>query len=203
MKKVTGIILIFSSMLIFSCKKDSVKPTTDATQATSPTTPPSNQPNVTGSVTTSVPEAPVNGSLKLQLFKDSINNDAILIDFKPTAKPTYVPGEDAPALSGFGLVSLTSLSSDNIPLAINLMPLTSKGRTIALAVSAKTDGIYKLGLKTITSIPDNYEIWLKDGFKKDSLDLRQNPTYAFNIYKTDTTSFGRNRFKVLLREKLN
>ncbi|MGZ3749820.1 MAG: hypothetical protein ACXVB0_15155 [Mucilaginibacter sp.] len=143
----------------------------------------------------------VKGYLRLQLAKDSINTDNIMIVFNPAAKTSYYGGEDAPALQGFGLESLASFSSNNIALAINAEPLTKKGLTISLRVAAKEDGIYKLQMLTIESLPAAYDIWLKDSFKKDSLSFRDNASYAFNIYKKDTTSFGSHRFKLVIRPR--
>ena len=39
-----------------------------------------------------------------------------------------------------------------------------------------------------------------DKYKGDSLDMRQNITYRFNIYKTDSTSFGSKRFTLVIRQ---
>jgi len=143
----------------------------------------------------------VKGYLRVQLAEDAFNTDDILIDFNPTAKAIFVRNEDAPTLQGFGQVSLSSLSSDNVALAINTMPLPAKGAIINLKVSAKTNGIYKLNLTTIDAVPTIFDIWLMDKYKKDSLDFRNNPTYAFNLYTADTSSYGSHRFSLVLRPK--
>jgi hypothetical protein len=52
----------------------------------------------------------------------------------------------------------------------------------------------------LDSIPKIYEIWLIDKYKKDSLDLRADTVYTFNIDKSDTASFGSNRFIVVVRQ---
>jgi len=39
-----------------------------------------------------------------------------------------------------------------------------------------------------------------DGYKKDSLDLRNNNTYVFDIDRNDTASFGNNRFRIIIRQ---
>jgi hypothetical protein len=143
----------------------------------------------------------VNGYLRVKLAQDSINTDGILIEFNPTASAAYVPGEDAPSLQGFGVVSLASLSTNNVPLAINVMPLTGKGASIGLRVNVKSDGVYTLNMQQINAVPNTYSLWLMDGYKKDSLNMRLYPTYAFNVYKSDTTTFGSNRFKLVVRHQ--
>ena len=186
---------IFAMMYLSSCQKDSVAPSVNQTLTVTPktvTSTPVLAPDTVGNNVT--------GYLRLQLGMDSINTDNILINFKPSAKTTYSPTEDAPTFQGFGMVSLSSLSSNNIPLAINTLPLTNKGLTIGLKVSAKQDGIYALYMVTMKSIPASYHIWLMDKYKKDSLDYRQNKNYAFNIYKADTSSYGVSRFKLVIRQ---
>ena len=202
MKKSICALILLSSIYLSSCQKNSVAPEikpsqTDHKATVTPIT--LNQGGGTSSNDTTLNN--VNGSLRVQLTKDSINTDNIFISFNPIAKTIYVPGEDAPSFQGFGQVSLASLSSDNIALAINVLPLTQKGLTIGLKVNATSDGIYKLEMLAIRSVPEAFDIWLMDKYKKDSLDYRHHSSYAFNIYKADTTSFGSHRFKLVIREK--
>lgn len=143
----------------------------------------------------------VKGYLRISLAKDAVNTDGTIISFDPAAKTGYVKGQDAPYFQGFGLVSLASLSSDNVPLAINVLPLTSKELSIGLKVTAKADGVYQLKMDSVYAIPETFQIWLKDSYKNDSLDFRHNHTYAFNILKADTNSFGCHRFKLVLHER--
>jgi hypothetical protein len=198
MKLRTGAFILFFGIVFYSCHKDGVKPnivenTLNQGANTSSSEFNHGAPKIDSSANS------VTGYLRLRLYMDSINSDNVLISFKPNSSPLYVSGEDAPTLQGFGQVSLSSFSSDNIPLAINTLPLTLQGVKIALRVTAKSDGVYNLQMKSISGIPSMYSIWLMDSYKKDSLDLRQNPVYAFNIYNADTTSFGSNRFKLVIR----
>ena len=200
-REISGLLMI--GVMFFSCAKDQVKPNTTTTQVTTQTTGTS-QTLQTGSTNTGSNTAAtddVNGYLRLRLAKDSINTDGILIEFNPATSAAYVPGEDAPSLQGFGVVSLASLSSDHIPLAINVMPLTSKGASIGLRVNVKSDGVYTLNMQQINAVPDKYSLRLMDGYKKDSLNMRLYPTYAFNVYKADTTSFGSHRFKLVVKHQ--
>jgi len=67
-------------------------------------------------------------------------------------------------------------------------------------VNMNSDGVYSLNMKTITGIPQLFDIWLMDNYKKDSLDMRHNTTYSFNVLKKDTTTFGSKRFTLVLRQ---
>ena len=136
--------------------------------------------------------------LRLQLAKDTVNKDDILIQFDPGSKSTFDINEDAPHKAGAGKVSLSSFSADHINLAINQLPLAPRGDTIRLKVNATTGGTYTLNMKDIKGIPQLYDIWLKDAFTQSSVNMRDSSTYSFTINTADTTTFGANRFTLAL-----
>lgn len=138
--------------------------------------------------------------LRLQLYMDSLMTDDTYIGFVAGASTKYVIDQDAKYFQGYGAISLASISSDNIKLAINRVPLPAQSETIRIYVSAKADGPYKLNMTENEGIPVLYEVWLMDAYKNDSLDMRRNPTYAFNILKADTNSFGSSRFSLVIRK---
>jgi trimeric autotransporter adhesin len=200
MKLKFSTLILFSYLFFSSCQKNVITPdTTPVKDNQKPITTALSGPGKENSTNDST--ANVNGFLKMQLIKDASNKNQIVIDFNPSAKASYISGEDAPQLQGFGQVSLSSLSSDNVPLTINALPLFSNGQTIALKVDAKADGSYQLKLDSIHAIPATYQIWLKDNYKKDSLDFRQAANYTFSITKADTASFGSRRFQLIFRDK--
>ena len=138
--------------------------------------------------------------LRLQMALDTYYNEDILIRFSKGVNASFDFNEDAIYMSGFGKVSLFSLTSDHISTAINLQPLPKSSETIGLGVNATADGIYKLKMKELVGVPQLFDIWLIDNYKNDSLDMRHNTTYAFNIYKADTNSYGKNRFRIVIRQ---
>jgi trimeric autotransporter adhesin len=80
------------------------------------------------------------------------------------------------------------------------MPLQGLAQTIIpLNVKARGNGTYKLNMTELNAIPQIYQVWLIDSYKNDSLDMRHNLTYAFNI-TSDTSSQGSKRFKLVLRQ---
>lgn len=139
--------------------------------------------------------------LRLKMAADSVNTDATLINFNDQASAAYSLKEDAPYKLGSGKVSLssTSLTHTNL-MAINRTPLKDKTVTIPLNVNAKSDGTYSLSMETIKSVPQLYDIWLMDSYKNDSLDMRHNKTYRFDVFKADTASFGAYRFRLVMRQ---
>ena len=149
----------------------------------------------------SINNANIDQHIRLQLAKDSINADDVYIGFNSAASDNYVFNEDSPYKPGAGQVSLSSISDDNVALAIDKMPLPKQTPTsIALVLNAKSNGVYRLNMTELKGVPKLFAIWLMDAYKKDSLDMRQNKTYSFNISKSDTNSFGSKRFSLIIRQ---
>ena len=138
--------------------------------------------------------------LSLEMALDSVNTNEMIVSFNNNASAAFNNYEDAPYMIGSGKVSIASISSDNIALGINTLALPKTSETIALKVSATTDGIYTISRKQLAGIPQLYDIWLMDNYKKDSLDMKHNTTYSFNIYKADTNTFGAKRFSLVIRQ---
>ncbi len=149
------------------------------------------------------PTTNVSQYMRLVLQTDSVNNDDMLVFFKSTASTGYNPMEDAKYFPGLSaLESLASISSDSVKLAINRLPFPNQKAplTIKLSANVATSGQYTLKRYELQSVPQLYEVWLMDKYKKDSLDLRANTNYVFNVDLTDTASFGNNRFSVVIRQ---
>ena len=139
--------------------------------------------------------------LRLQMAMDSINTDDIYIGFNASTSASYVPSEDAAYKIGNGKVGLSSFSSDNVSLAINQMPYPGlQGQVIPLSVRGINDGSYTLNMTEVTAVPALFTIWLKDAYMKDSLDVRANPTYVFDILHSDTNTYGAHRFSLVMAQ---
>ncbi len=137
--------------------------------------------------------------LRLQMAMDSINTDDMYIGFSAGSSAQFVDNEDALYRAGAGKVKMASYSSDNVPLAINRMPLPGLKQIVPLLVNATVKGTYKLNMTELQNIPQIYEVWLMDSFNKDSLDMRHNTSYAFDI-TADTNSRGSKRFQLVFRQ---
>jgi hypothetical protein len=141
------------------------------------------------------------GFIRLRLSLDSLNHDNVVIAFRDGTNEKFNAQEDATDLGGSGAYeSLSVLSSDSVALAISSTPFVKKQQTIGLMVNATASGLYSLSLNELKNLAPVYEVWLKDNLKKDSLDLRSHPSYNFNIDKTKTTTFGKNRFQIVIRQ---
>lgn len=149
-------------------------------------------------------QAPIvtnNQYMRFQMSKDSANYDETLLRFNNQATLNFNPTLDAPYVAGFGTVNLATRTNDHINLSINTAPLPKQQpETILMAMNAKSDGAYTISLKDIQGIPQLFDIWLMDNYKKDSLNMRNNKTYNFNILKSDSGSFGPKRFALVIRQ---
>ena len=140
---------------------------------------------------------PDKGVIKVKLFKDSTTYDETVLFFNHKASTAYLFGEDAIYLKGFGQLSLSSISSEGNNLAINYLPYVPDMR-VGLDVRTTQGGTLNLKVSYRKNIPASIQIWLKDGYQKDSLDLAKG-NYSFQVNPKDTDSFGGKRFSLVLK----
>lgn len=145
------------------------------------------------------PESP---AMRIKLIADSVNTDAVTLIFDSSYSTGYLNGEDALDAGGDGAtVSLSSVSSDNIALTVNRLPLPKTTPLVSpLDVSAIASGNYQLKMDALENLPAIYQVWLMDNLMKDSLDMRANSTYSFLIDNTNAATYGSNRFQLVIRQ---
>jgi len=150
--------------------------------------------------TLAVQDSVVLTGLHLQLTKDTANYTQTGIYFNATNTDAYKIGEDAIDLDGTApVVYLSSYSTDGTRLAINELSPYTKGKRIKLYAKATSSGLYHISLYDIFNIDTtNYNVFLVDNNQKDSLDIVHYKSYAFNINNADTTTFGANRFVLVI-----
>jgi hypothetical protein len=141
---------------------------------------------------------PDGASLRMQLVKDSSKYYEILVHFNHTFHlvRNYNNDEDAIVPGGDPNLDLSAISSDGYLLSVDGVPYTP-GLSIPLKGSA-ANGPYFLRASHLVNMPSSIHIWCKDNYLKDSLDLRTG-NYHFNVDNADTNSFGKNRFRIVLR----
>jgi len=140
--------------------------------------------------------------LRLKLIKDAYNYDDIAIGFNASATTAYNNQIDSKYFEGINSAEgLSSFSSDSIQLSVNIVPLPKQGPlVIRLNIEAANSGPFTLDRTQLDSIAPIYDIWLVDRFAKDSLNLRTGTSYAFNVDKNNSATFGANRFEVIIRQ---
>jgi hypothetical protein len=140
--------------------------------------------------------------LHLQMTKDSINYVQTGIYFNSSWNDKYSPQEDAIDMGGFSpKVYLSSYSTDNVRLSINQLGDYSKGKIVKLYTSATSSGSYTMSLADINNVDALYNVYLRDHELNDSVDLRTNSSYNFTINTSDTTTYGGNRFDLVIALK--
>jgi hypothetical protein len=152
---------------------------------------------------TPVAQNAYNSYLRLKLITDTINHCDMVIGFNSTSTTKYNNDEDSAYLPGFGAPqSISSTTSDSVKTSVKWLPLpkSTLSQVIKLNVGVSASGQYTLERTDFKQIPQIYEVWLMDRYKKDSLDIRNNAMCIFNTDLTDTASFGSNRFQVVIRE---
>ena len=155
-------------------------------------------------VTTLMSKQPVTAAAVLSLMRlkmtlDSVDSDETIIVFNKNAKSAFDPIEDAPYKPGNSKASLTSLSQDSVNIAINHLPLRN-GLPVRLNVNSSVSGIFTLSLEDLRGIPKMYDIWLKDNFAGDSVNLRITNTHSFTIDRSNPATFGKNRFSIIVKQ---
>jgi len=140
--------------------------------------------------------------IRLQMAKDSMNTDETMIRFDRESSVGFESMNDAKYRSGTVVVSLSSVSADNVALAVNKSPFPRSKQVLAipLKVGASASGNYLMKLTAINQVPQLYDVLLADAYTKDSVDLRKTASYNFAINKSDTTTLGLKRFMLIIRE---
>ncbi len=140
--------------------------------------------------------------LRLNLQKDSLNQDEVLLTFKDGQREDYHQGEDVEDLPGMNAsVSLSALSkTEKKQLAVSALPLAEKVSSVNIFVDAAADGNYKLKLTDLSHSFKNKAVFLKDNFTGDSIDLRDQPEHAFFIRKNNAATFGSGRFNIYFKQ---
>jgi len=216
----TRLLLFVPLIVLASCKKDTTvvpdntqttsnqKPgsstTTTSTSTTTIIPPPQKPPTPTTPTTPTQPTATnfvdtlanLSG-FKIKLAADSTNYDETMFLFRKSASLGFSGSEDAQYLPGYGQVSLASTASDGTDLAINSLPYTPN-MSMKLDFSTKSDGNYLLKISFERTLPSTLQVWIKDNYAKDSVNVRTG-NLKFQVVKSDTASWGRNRFRVVLK----
>jgi len=157
----------------------------------------------THSTLATLQQSAYNSYLRLKMVTDSVNYSDVVIGFNSTSNTKFNPLEDSRFVWGMGTPeSVAAVSADSINASAKWVPLpkSNLSQVVKLYVWAQASGTYTFNRTDFNSIPAIYDVWLMDGYKKDSLDLRNNTTYSFDVNPSDTSTYGNNRFTVVIRE---
>ncbi|QKJ30951.1 T9SS type A sorting domain-containing protein [Mucilaginibacter mali] len=149
------------------------------------------------------PSTTAEGNIKLQMVQDSANYDFAQLRYLDTYDKNYNETEDADDFNGSGqVVFFGAMTADNHLVAIASQPLDKKLTSVYLSVNDNSSGKFKINKVDLSNIPDKFDVFLMDHFKKDSIDLRKDSTYAFTMDKTNPATYGNARMEVVIRTKV-
>ncbi|MGZ3823213.1 MAG: hypothetical protein ACXVB6_21645 [Mucilaginibacter sp.] len=196
----TSTIFLAAIFLFAACKKETVvtPKTPPATQSPSTSNHSTGTIQGQGSTTTAVDTLPDRAMMKIKLVKDSVNYDETMFIFSHTASAGFDPNEDSPYFEGYGQESLASISADGRDLVINTLPY-SPGSPIRLAISSSVNATFSLQVSFENKIPANIDVKIKDNYLKNTVNISNAP-YQFNVVKSDTSTYGANRFELILKK---
>ncbi len=142
--------------------------------------------------------------LRVNLQKDTLDQDDVLLTFKKGQSEDYVQDEDVEDLNGQNAAaSLSSFSKkEKKQLAVNALPVVKNLTTIPLFVDAAADGNYRLKLSDWSANFKTDSVFLKDNFTGDSVNLSKQLVYAFSIRKNTVTTFGTERFVLYFKQQM-
>lgn len=188
MRKVI-LISLAGAMFLGACKKSGEGTPTPATPTTIPP--------VTQLVTAQADTIPDGAMVKIKLQLDSVPIDETALTFERSASGNFSSSQDAVYFPGFGKGSLCSVTRDGVDCAIQVVPITP-GKAIPLKITARLGGVYTLKTSYTKMLPRGKGLWLKDAYRKDSLNIRI-WNYRFDIIKSDTNSYSAGRFSIVVR----
>ncbi|TDO23165.1 T9SS type A sorting domain-containing protein [Pedobacter duraquae] len=136
--------------------------------------------------------------LKISL-KDATNTDETALVFKQGYQDNYGT-DDATYFSG-STISLASLTSDKLPMAINFMPELTSSTEIKLSVNATATGPVSLNFNDISGV-DGKIMSLKDSYLNTTTKVAANGAiYNFSIDRSIPASFGTERFTLIFEDE--
>ncbi|HQQ96812.1 MAG TPA: T9SS type A sorting domain-containing protein [Cyclobacteriaceae bacterium] len=158
---------------------------------------------VAGTSTTFFREALPANILRVTLKQGTVA-DEMVIQFTDNASVAFDNQLDARKLPNPTAFNLSSLSSDNVKLAINAMPMSQDCySSIKLDVSNVPAGSYSLNFSDFETFTNSLtKIFLQDAFTGQSIDVRLSTSYAFQV-TSNTASFGSDRFSIKVGEALS
>lgn len=130
----------------------------------------------------------------VRMVRDSINSSELHIKYK-TGATTNFDVMDIRHLPG--TVNIAAYGSDSIRLAASARPLTTLSDTIRLDVSG-SNGSYTFNFFNTEYIDLLDEVYLIDNYLNQVVNLKQTNQYAFGISSSLPTTFGANRFMIVV-----
>ena len=128
-------------------------------------------------------------------LEDATNKDEAILLFREN-ETEAATAKDISYLGGSS-VSLSTISSDNVKLAINYLPLVNNTTEVKLSVGATVTGAVKLNMIDLSAVEEN-TVYLKDSYLNKVVDVKAEPVYNFYIDRSVASTFGDNRLSLII-----
>lgn len=140
---------------------------------------------------------PVLDRLTITVTNGSITDKAF-VKVNPAAKSS-LDNFDGPKLDNT-LFDLATLSSDNIPMAVNAVDEITCGSAVKINLKDFTAGSYKLNFQG-SGLVQEYEMVLTDKYTGSIINVTTSPDYTF-VVDNNAASKAANRFELTFKEKV-
>nr|MBP9689976.1 T9SS type A sorting domain-containing protein [Bacteroidia bacterium] len=135
------------------------------------------------------------GAFKLRVIKDSANADEVFVKYMNGSTTGF---DDYDAIKLSSQISISAYGDDAKYLALTTRPLTTINDTIKLYLNVATSGSYNMTFTNSEEIAILDQVWLVDNYTNAVIDLKTTPNYIINVNTTIASSFGGNRFYIVV-----
>ncbi len=136
------------------------------------------------------------GHLRLVL-SGGTRKDVAAIVISATASDEFERDRDGVKIKNNGMFNLSSLTSDNVSVAINHIGDEFCAREIGLDITDASPGTYSLSVDDVSKLSAIESVNLIDNFSNTTFDLSNGGVYHFSI-TADPLSSGASRFDLIL-----
>ncbi|MFA6261677.1 MAG: T9SS type A sorting domain-containing protein [Bacteroidia bacterium] len=133
---------------------------------------------------------------RIRMTMDSINQDEMVVKYIDEAAATKDVYDIAKMWGAE--VNIATLSKEGSYLALNSKPFHGDGDTVRLSVYAKSTGSYTMSFVNASDFAENLPLYLLDYLTGNIIDMRTDTAYTFAINMSDASSYGDNRFEMIV-----
>ena len=134
-------------------------------------------------------------TLRLTVANQSNAQCEAVIEFRHGYSAAYRAADGDAPFAGGTSVSISSLTSDNKSMAINLMPQLSEVDEVKLAVNSRLSQNVVLKIKELP-FAENYKFILTDKYLNQTKTLVEGASHEFVVDKSNPNTYGPNRFSI-------
>lgn len=131
-----------------------------------------------------------------KLIKDAITSNEIVVKYIPDSDHNF-DAYDIAKLNG-GDVNISCVTENGTLLSADCKPFNGTSDSILLNISVSESGKYVFESHNVKQLSDSLGIYLVDACAHTIVDLNATPTYTFSIDKNDASTFGSNRFMIIV-----